>query len=262
MLVEPPRTPYDLRFRLLRFPVRVHPLFWLGAALLGANYLDAGPEYLLIWVAVVLVSIVVHELGHAVVLRRFGTESQIVLYIFGGLAVPWAAVSGRGRRILVSLAGPVAGFLLYGLIYASNRAFAWATLPNGLPANGVPLWFLYQMLIFVNLYWGILNLLPVYPLDGGQVSREVCVHVWGTRGRRTSLKLSIAVAGLIAVYSLLCMLEARSGGGFTASLPGWFPRGSLWTAILFALLAFQSYQELQRQSWADTHWDDRVPWER
>jgi stage IV sporulation protein FB len=262
VLVEPERTSYDLRFHLLRFPVRVHPLFWVGSALLGANILELGVEYLLIWIAVVFVSILIHELGHALAFRLFGTDSEIVLYIFGGLAVPWSAVTGRFRRIIVALAGPFAGFVLYGLLYGSNAAFAWAADANGDAANGRPVWFLYRQLTFVNLYWGILNLLPVFPLDGGQVSREVCGKIWRSRGKRISLKISVGVATAIAAYALLCVLDARGGAAVLAQLPGWFPRGTLWTAILFGMLAVQSYQLLQQPDWTEDHWDDRPPWQR
>ena len=67
MFLEPNRTPYDLAFRLFGFRVRVHPLFWLGTAIFGGNLLQppGGIEYLLVWIVVVLVSILVHELGHA-----------------------------------------------------------------------------------------------------------------------------------------------------------------------------------------------------
>src|SRR5207253_9310124 len=59
VLAEPNRTPYDLNFRLFGFPVRIHPLFWLGAVLLGGWTFDLGLEYAAIWVAVVFVSILV-----------------------------------------------------------------------------------------------------------------------------------------------------------------------------------------------------------
>jgi Zn-dependent protease len=263
VLVEPERTPYDLRFRLLRFPVRVHPLFWLGAVLLGASTLELGLHYLLIWVAVVFVSILIHELGHALAFRRFGTDSEIVLYVFGGLAVPWSGVSGRWRRILVSLAGPFAGFVLFGILYASNKFFPWAENAEGVAVNGVPVWFLYKQLIFVNLFWGLINLLPVFPLDGGQVSREVCGKFWRSRGRRVSLKVSLVVAGLLVAYALVWVIDDRSGGTLVRELPGWMPAGSIWMAILFGLLAFQSYQLLQQPDWTEEHWDDdRPPWQR
>lgn len=259
MLVEPERTNYDLKFRLFGFAVRVHPLFWLFTALLGANTLDAGMIYLLIWIAAAFVSILVHELGHAFAFRRFGTDAHIVLYAFGGLAVPWHAVSGRGRRIVVSLAGPFAGFALCGLVYGSQKAFNWAG-----PEATLPVIWLYRSLIFINLFWNIFNLFPVFPLDGGQVCREVCTMLSRRRGTRISLEISIAVGGLVALYGFACAIEARNGGGWlTANLPVWFPRGTLWTGILFAILAVQSYQLLQQRDWTEPHWDyndDRPPW--
>lgn len=258
MLVEPERTAYDLRFRLLGFPVRVHPWFWIVTILLnGDSLLKIGPQFLLIWVAVVFVSILVHELGHALAFRRFGERAEIVLYAFGGLAIPQGVVSGRWRRIVVSLAGPFAGFILCGVVYGSNLAFGWAQ------GNGLEVAFLYIQLVFVNLYWGLLNLLPVFPLDGGQVSRELCTGRWGHRGTRVSLKISIATALLIVAYSIFCAIDVgQLGAGITLDFPWWVPRGSVYLAILFGLLAYESYQLLQRVEWTDTHWDDRVPWEK
>ncbi len=69
---EPPRTAYDLHFQIAGIPVRVHPLFWLATLILGSNSWsgdgnvdpDAGMK-LLIWVGVMFVSILVHELGHS-----------------------------------------------------------------------------------------------------------------------------------------------------------------------------------------------------
>ncbi len=263
MLVEPERTAYDLRFRLLGFPVRVHPWFWLVTVLLnGDRLLRIGPEYLFMWIAVVFVSILIHELGHALAFRRFGTDADIVLYAFGGLAIPTGHVSGRGRRIFVALAGPLAGFIVYGIVYGTNAAFAWAWDANG-PTNGPELAFLYLQLVWVNLYWGLFNLLPVFPLDGGQVSRELCLMKWGTRGTRVSLKISFAVAILVVAYCLFCEIDSgQFGANALAQLPWWVPRGSLYIGILFGFLAYESYRLLQRIEWTDTHWDDKVPWER
>jgi stage IV sporulation protein FB len=260
VLAEPARTSYDLNFRLFGFQVRVHPFFWLGAALLGAGTLNAGLHFLVIWIIIVFVSILVHELGHAVAFRRYGTDSYIVLWMFGGLAVPYSGVTGRWRRILIALAGPIAGFILCGLVYGTHQLTGW-----GSPANGLPVAYLYAALVFVNLYWGIFNLLPVFPLDGGQVSRELCEARWRGRGLQVALKISIAVAGVVAIYSLICWFETQNGGGpLTDNLPWWFPRGSIFTAILFAMLAVQSYQFLQlsgRGVYYEAP-DDRVPWER
>jgi len=260
VFAEPPRTPYDLNFRLFGFPIRIHPFFWLGSALLGANLLEAGLQYLLIWIAVVLVSILAHELGHALAFRRFGSDSHIVLWMFGGLAVPDAAVTGRWRRILVALAGPLAGFILCGLVYGSHKATNWGSLANGLPVA-----YLYGSLVFVNLFWGIFNLLPVFPLDGGQVSRELCEAKWRGRGLRVALQISIVCASVLALYGLVSWFELRNGGGpLTDNLPDWFPPGSIFMALLFLMLAVQNYQLLQyvgRGIYYEAP-DDRVPWEK
>lgn len=259
MLVEPERTPYDLRFRVLGFAVRVHPWFWIAMVLMGSNALrDLGAEFLLVWVAVAFVSILVHELGHALAFRRFGTDAEIVLYAFGGLAIPWSHVDGRWRRVAVSLAGPVAGFLLCGLVFGSNLVFGWAD-----PGAAALVRYLYFVLIWVNLIWGLMNLLPIFPLDGGQVSRELCGRFWGPRGKRISLQISFVCALLLVAYSIFCVMDARGvGAGFTDELPWWFPPGTVYTAILFGVLAYQSYQLLSRIEWTDTHWDDKAPWER
>jgi Zn-dependent protease len=259
VLVEPERTRYDMNFRMLRFPVRVHPFFWLFTALLGSTILeDLGIAYLIIWMAAVFVSILVHELGHGLAFRRFGVDSHIVLYAFGGLAVPWTHVNGRWRRIVVSLAGPLAGFLLCGLVWGSNAIFEWV------PPRNRPLIAVYVWLVWINLIWNIFNLLPVFPLDGGQVSQEVCSSIWRRNGQRIALQISFVVACLVALYSVACVID-RGNGALLAWLPPWFPRGTLWAAILFAMLAVQSYQLLQQLARPYYYFedaDDRPPWRR
>jgi len=258
VLWEPERTRYDLSFRLFRFPVRIHPWFWVLALLLyGDDGLRAhGLLGLVIWVAVVFVSIMVHELGHTLAFRWFGTDSHIVLHAFGGLAIPWSRVDGRWRRIIISLAGPGAGFVLLAVVYYSNHFFPWA-------GTSRPLLLLYVYLYVVNLYWGVFNLLPVFPLDGGQVCKEVCGAIWPRNGERIALEISIVVAGLCAFYCLASAFGA--GGAWMEYVPSWFPQGSLWTALLFVLLAVYSYQALQQTRWTESHWDDsddRPPWRR
>jgi Zn-dependent protease len=153
------------------------------------------------------------------------------------------------------------------LVYASNQVSPWAMIrPVGQPWPRMPsaIDFLYDSLMFVNVAWGVVNLLPVYPLDGGQVSRELCLMKWGTRGTRVSLKISFAAALLVVGYSILCAIDSgQFGANVLAEVPAWVPRGTIYTAILFGFLAYASYQLLQRIEWTDTHWDnDKLPWER
>ncbi len=242
---EPPSTDYDLRFHIAGFPVRVHPLFWLMGVILGAR--SGSGIQLVIWILVIFVSILVHELGHALMMRRFGQSARIVLYMMGGLAIPessaWGGVPSRSRspseQILISIAGPAAGFLLaafvVGLIFASGGSFQldfsrslFAPWNFILPENANDHWYdLVHCMLWVNVFWGIVNLLPVYPLDGGQIAREVLVSHDPYDGMARSLWLSVIVGGALAVIGMV-MLH------------------SIFMALLFGSLAFSSYQILQQ----------------
>ena len=240
----PPPTQYDLRFSIAGIPVRVHPLFWLIALLLGSA---TDLLQLPIWVFVVFVSILIHELGHALAMRRYGQPSRIILHFAGGLTVPepvswgsgWANVSLRpNQEIFISLAGPGAGFLLAALVVVAviisggsiitNWLFGVIPLPVAalMPIGGRVISLLVTMLLWVNVFWGLINLLPVYPLDGGTVSRYLLLQADPIDGVRKSLWISVIAGGLVAIAGLLILR-------------------SVYMALLFGLLAFQSYQSLQ-----------------
>ena len=102
-------TPYDLRFRFLDIPVRIHPLFWLMMAVLG--WRDNDLASVLIWVGCAFVSILVHEFGHGLMAKQFRGSPSIVLYGLGGLCYSQGERTA-GQRLAVLLAGPGAGFLL------------------------------------------------------------------------------------------------------------------------------------------------------
>jgi len=238
---SPPPTRYDLTFSLAGIPVRVHPLFWLLTLLLGSS---GGLLQLLIWVPVVFASILVHELGHALAFRRYGMPSSVVLYWGGGLTVPepvkWgynlASVSLRpGQEIFISLAGPFAGFLLAFLtmagVVAAGGAIRLTTglipLPAAvLPWGGLVVNLLVSLLLWVNLFWGVINLMPVFPLDGGNVTRYALLKADPLDGIRKSLWISVIFGGLVAVAGLVLLQ-------------------SVFIALLFGYLAFLSYQSLR-----------------
>lgn len=245
LLFQPPQpTRYDLRFSIAGIPVTVHPLFWLIALLLGST----GDILLVpIWVGVIFVSILVHELGHALAFRRYGQRSQIILHFAGGLTVPEPVSWGGGyanvsltpnQHIFVSLAGPGAGFLLAGVVIAlvalaggsviTTWLFGFIPLPLNaiLPAGGQVLTVLVTMLLWVNIFWGLINLVPVFPLDGGHVSRNVLLQADPVGGVRKSLWISVIAGALVA-------------------LAGFVFFRSLFMSLMFGMLAFQSYQALR-----------------
>ena len=116
LLAEPQPTPADFHFHIGQIPVRVTGWFWPAAGLFGWGLAQslAGDDtrtllvYLLVWVLVVFCSILIHELGHALAFAACGQSSRIVLYHFGGLAVPIGmpapALRNPSRRLVVSAA--------------------------------------------------------------------------------------------------------------------------------------------------------------
>jgi Zn-dependent protease len=259
VLFEPSETPYDLRWRMFGIDVRVHPMFWLLSAVLGWSWVDSPGgrvEYLLLWIACVFVSILLHELGHVLVGRLFGAYGHIVLYGFGGLAIGSSALNKRWQRIAVYLAGPGIQLALYGLLLlAEPHLFDLVDNPTWNKWTFLTLY----MLMEINLFWPILNLLPIYPLDGGQTSREVCQAISPRHGTRVSLQISIAFAAVLALHALACKL-------YHQGIP-YVPPMGLYAALLFGMLAASSYQMLQAYNEQDRHWDygdpdDSLPWER
>lgn len=194
-------TPYDLTWRMFGIHVRVHPLFWVGGAIISWPLLDLGIPYFLIGIACVFVSILLHELGHVVVGNYYGSRGHIVLWAFGGLAIGSNNLRSRWQRVAVSFAGPLIQLILYGLLrLAVEHLF---------PSLGILFltdrWLAVILieLLWINLYWPLLNLLPIWPLDGGQITREVFGAFTPRNAVRLSLHLSIAVAGLLALYGFL-----------------------------------------------------------
>ena len=254
-LAEPPRTAYDLHFRLLGINVRVTPFFWLASIVLGwevAQGFAAGSNGemnvgvgLLIWTAAVFISILVHEFGHALAFRYYGTNADVVLYHFGGLAIPRrSATFGYGyhpwqdpkKQIVISAAGPI-GQLILGIAVAAAFYVGGYFVPNPLPfihkldflrggKDAAIFMEAFEVSIIVSsIWWALLNLLPIYPLDGGQIAREVFTLSNPREGIRFSLILSIVAAGSVAVWG--------------------FMDNQTFTGIMFGMLAYSSFMALQ-----------------
>ena len=191
MLTEP--TPFDLRMHLFRIPIRVHPSFWLLGLLIGWD--PEHPQYMVICSLCILFSILIHELGHALTAEAFGWRSEIVLYLFGGLAFSerWAGRTPL-KDIFVAAAGPAAQACLLPLLYATELILAEYPAVGGNEYVLVAMQFLW----FINIVWTILNLMPVLPLDGGQILLGI-LELCGLRDPLTpTLIVSIIIGGLLA----------------------------------------------------------------
>ena len=211
-LARPSGQRPGLRFQLLGFPVTIDFSFFLIMGLLGL-----GPSFdlqrLAIWIGIAAISILAHELGHAVTARSYGARPTIDLYAFGGLtSFTTPRPLGRLGSISVSIAGPAAGIVLgVALIFLGRQV--------DLDSNELADYAL-RVAIFVNLGWGVLNLLPISPLDGGQIMRELLPGDPSTRARRAAM-ISVPVAGAVALLAL------QQGFLFGAMLLGMFAFSNL-----------------------------------
>jgi stage IV sporulation protein FB len=197
MLGNAGETEFDLRFYCFGVPVRVHPLFWvMGAFVVWQSTPE--PRLKFLGVLCVFLSILVHEMGHAIVIRRYGIPSEIVLYGMGGYAT--SGHFSTWRRVWVSFAGPLAGFVLYGIVYGILIVVV-QTNPDVL-VYGHPVYYSIDLLLWINLYWGLMNLLPVIPLDGGRIMEALVSRYFPRRSQERVLQISILTAGAVCVYGL------------------------------------------------------------
>jgi len=203
------------RFDLAGIPVHVQPWFFLTAALIGPRDLPG----LALWLPVAFAGVLAHELGHALAIRHFGFAPAIQLHGMGG-ATGWRETTPLtpARRIAISAAGPGVGIALgLGALLAASL-FS----PLGPTASR-----LVTFLVWVNLGWGVLNLLPVLPLDGGMIVASVAGSLWAGRGVRIARWASLVICGVLAVAALVV---------------SWY-----WSAVIFGVLALSNYQALRTQ---------------
>ena len=231
--------PGDLFFRIGPFPIRIMPMFWIVGLLLGINAVDDAMQ-LMAWILAFFVAILVHELGHAIMMRYYGDWPKIMLYGFGGMAFcdePYPRWNTTWQRNVVTcFAGPAAGFLLVAaicgasilagspilVVWSSLRVIVFAKLV--MTGQMLFLWYFLNDLMLLCVFWGIINLAPIWPLDGGRISRSLLERFSPRTGTMRAFQVSLIFAVFLAV---------------------WFGmRQSIWGAVLFGMLAFQSFQVL------------------
>ena len=232
-----------LNFKILGVPVQVQPIFWLMAFVIGGGFgIEPNREgfiAILLSMAVIFLSVLVHEFGHALTSRKLtDVNPSVSLVAMGGLATPNTHLTNK-QSFWVTWAGPLAGFGLFlitllGLIFvygpSSGLHFTFAYIIPGidpdqrflevaLHMNRFAL-VAVTMLLFANFWWSVINLLPIFPLDGGQIYAAV---------EPSQIKVVTVgmVTGIIAAVAFLIF-------------------GRLIGAVLFGFLAYENYQRLQQ----------------
>jgi stage IV sporulation protein FB len=200
-------------------PLYIRPSFWLTALLIAYlnTYSLSGVSLAVglgIWTGVILLSLVVHESGHAIAARIFGLSPTVTLEAFGGItSYKGSSEVSPAKEFFITLMGPVFGLLLCIGAYALGGYVSQPIL-----AAAVRVTFL------VNLVWSIFNLLPILPLDGGHLMRIALHAAFGVRGLKASIWISSCLSGAGAIYALLI--------------------GQIFMAAFFILFCFESIKAL------------------
>ncbi len=202
----------------------------------------------LIWLAAIVIgvmivgSILAHELSHALVGMALGAQvTGIRLFIFGGATYFSRKSMSEGKDFLISIAGPLSNLALGGIFYVLEQIT---------PAREV-VHVVSGYLVWVNIGLGIFNLLPGFPMDGGQALRSAVIVL---TKRESLAALVVAISGCI-VGGLLALLAANSlvsnnllGAIWTGLIAFWIISGSL--KQYYELPNYQPKSALGRLLWS------------
>ena len=160
------------------------------------------------------VSILLHELGHAVVARGHGVRTRsITLFVFGGVAQLEEDPRDGRAEFWVAAAGPVVSLTLAGLFYACAI----------LPFVGASIAAVARYLALINLILAVFNLVPAFPMDGGRLLRGA---LWQPLGKARATRIA-STAGTFFAFLLIfggvfSLVRGDSLGGVWYILIGWF----------------------------------------
>jgi Zn-dependent protease/CBS domain-containing protein len=198
-------------------------IFLLSGDFRSVLHSSDGVAYLttVITVLVLFGSLIVHELGHALVARRQGiVVRRIDLFLFGGLTEMSRDAASPGEDFKIAAAGPLAtfGFVLLCLgvdlaIVGPHRLIHAAKLDTTVSIT--PVLLSLSWLLFWNVLLLVFNLVPAFPLDGGRMARAIVWRVTGekSRGTRVAAKMGQGFALLLAGVGVWATLEYRSFSG-------------------------------------------------
>jgi Zn-dependent protease/CBS domain-containing protein len=215
-------------FNIRGITLRVHltfPLILVWAALQFGLFAGLGTSGAIFGVLVTLllfVIVVLHELGHSVVAQHYGIPvKDIVLLPIGGVAQMSRIPEEPVQELLIAIAGPLVNFVLAGLMVIANLAFGLSGgLGNPLALlygfGGISVASIFNYLFIANLFLGIFNLLPAFPMDGGRILRALLAT-------RLNYVRATNIAGVIGkLMAILLGAWGLFGGGIFLILIAFF----------------------------------------
>jgi Zn-dependent protease/CBS domain-containing protein len=213
--------------RLMGIPIRLHfswlIIFGLIVWTLSTGYFPAQYPDLpassywakgLVASLLFFISILLHEMGHAVVALRYGLRTRsITLFIFGGVAELEKDPKDGKAEFWMAAAGPAVSLALAALFHLS------ALLPFLGPSAAA----VARYLALINLMLGLFNLVPAFPMDGGRLLRGA---LWGTMGKARATRIASEAGTFFAFFLILLGILRLLGGDATSGiwyiLIGWF----------------------------------------
>lgn len=198
-----------------KIPITIHPLFWLIAIFIAfmSTTTLAG---ILLGVLVIVISVLVHEFGHALTGMVFGQKTRIELAAFGGFTYRQGRKLKLWEEFFVVLNGPIAGFLLF---VAAKLILNTFTIPYA------TLLFMLKFAAMVNFFWTIVNLIPVLPLDGGHLLSIILEGIFGFKGIKIAIVIGLVIAVAVSIF--------------------FFATGRFFIGALFLILTFESFRSLK-----------------
>ncbi len=180
-----------LTFTLPGVPVTIHWSFLL-VALFGIGFYD-DPLEIAAWTLAVFGAVLLHESGHAYTAKAFGaTQTSVTLFALGGYTT-WLPKPDmtQGKRFLVSAAGSAVGIAAGLIIVGLNTQGFFDGFPNWAVA-------FFNTFILVGLFWGVLNWIPLLPLDGGHMLHHALAIFWPKQAVNITMGVSVVLGvGLI-----------------------------------------------------------------
>lgn len=208
-----------MNFRFLNIPIRIEPTFWLFLLFFSGFYREPSIESV-IGAIVMIISLLIHEYGHALTAVYFGANPTVTLEAFGGNAQYNSHGISKFQQFIITLNGPLVESLLIFIPYYLLKSEVFASH------------YYTQVILYitmrVNILWCLLNLIPIEPLDGGHLLRYLIEEKFGAQGYKISLIIGLISVALIAPYL--------------------FFKGITFFSIFLVILAFQSLQKLTRHS--------------
>jgi Zn-dependent protease len=208
-------------------------ILWLSPSFRATLHSSDGVAYLTTVISALLFfgSLIVHELGHALVARRQGIEvNSIQLFLFGGLTQMSRDARSPGEEFKIAAAGPLATLGMVIVFLAIDLAIVgphrlWDAFRLATDIKVTPVLLSLSWLLLMNLVVLVFNLVPAFPLDGGRIARAIVWRVSGDkrRGTRSAAKLGQVFAAILAGFGIWLLL---AGGAF----------GGLWLVLLAFLL--------------------------